>query len=182
MAKETINNGETGLQVRTKLNNMFGEVYTNAVAMQFSADGSESWHNDFASGTDNYFRISRDMATTWGNAVEIGGGGDSESTQNVYEISLPSATTVAGRIAGAVSGTDYPAGWVLTDSGVDLDVTHNEDRRVMLVTVFEVNSSQEQQLYDTAAHNGIVTANANVLRIQSLATVLKAIKIYILFV
>jgi hypothetical protein len=30
MAQETINNGETGLSIRTKLNNMFGELYRSA--------------------------------------------------------------------------------------------------------------------------------------------------------
>ena len=68
--QQTINNGETGLVVRNKMNTMFGELYDNSVNMQFSADGSTSWHETY-SATDNYFRISRDVGGTWGDAIPI---------------------------------------------------------------------------------------------------------------
>lgn len=101
----------------------------------------------------------------------------------VYTINLPYASTVAGRVAGAVEGTDYPSGWVLAagSSPIDLDITHNLNRRVASVSVFAVTGTQEQQLFNTAAYNGIITPTVNSLRIQSLATVTKAIKIYIVF-
>lgn len=105
------------------------------------------------------------------------------SNQIGYTINLPYSSTVAGRVAGAVEGTDYPAGWILAagSSPIDLDITHNLNRRVASVTVFAVTGTQEQQLFNTAAYNGIITPTINSLKIQSLATVTKAIKIYIVF-
>lgn len=106
------------------------------------------------------------------------------STSAITEISLPSAASVALRIAGAVEGTDYPNGWVLTPgaSAVDLNIEHGLNKRVASVTVFAVDGTEEQQLFSSAAYNGIKTPDSNNLLINSLATILKPIKIYILFV
>ena len=107
-----------------------------------------------------------------------------ESTKNVYSITLPSSTTVAGRIAGAVEGTDYPTGWVLNAgvSSVDLHIAHGLNRRVSGVSVWAITGAEEQQLFNTAAYNGVKTPSINELLIQSLATINKTIKIYINFV
>jgi hypothetical protein len=47
MAQQTINNGETGLSVRTKLNSMFGELYaddaTNTVYIHTQGSASATW-------------------------------------------------------------------------------------------------------------------------------------------
>jgi hypothetical protein len=47
MSQQTINNGETGLSVRTKLNSMFGELYTadaaNAAYIYTQASPSATW-------------------------------------------------------------------------------------------------------------------------------------------
>lgn len=101
-----------------------------------------------------------------------------------FEISLPSSTTVAGRIAGALS---VPDGWILTAgaSPVDLIIQHDKGltERVVNVTVWAVDGTYEQQLFNTAAYNGIkgrYEAN-QYLWIQSLATIQKPIKIYITF-
>ena len=103
------------------------------------------------------------------------------SNKNIYEISLPSSTTVAGRIAGAIEGVNYPDGWVLTPgvSPVDLLINHGLNRRIANVSIFAVTGTEEQQLFNTAAHNGIKTPTVNELLIQSLATINKQIKIYI---
>ena len=61
-------------------------------------------------------------------------------------------------------------------------VTHGLGRRVVSVTVFAVDGTQETQLFNTAAYNGIATTTTNILKIQSLATIQKVIKIYIIFV
>ena len=106
-----------------------------------------------------------------------------ENQYHVFEIRLPSSTTVAGRIAGATAGVDYPADWSLAAgvSVVDLVVTHNLGRRVASVSIFAIDGTSEQQLFNTAAFNGIITPDSKTLRIQSLATIQKAIKIYIIF-
>ncbi len=102
---------------------------------------------------------------------------------NVYLITLPVSSSVAGRILGAVEGTDYPAGWTLAvgSSYTDIVITHNLGRRVANITVCAVTGAEEQALFNTAAFNGWRTPDANSLLIQSLATVQKQIKIYILF-
>lgn len=106
---------------------------------------------------------------------------DLQKTPHIEEITLPSASTVAGRIAAV--GADYPAGWTLTEGGSDKDllITHNLNRRVAYVTVWAVTGTEEQQLLNTAANNGIKTPTTNSLLIQSLATITKQIKIYIIF-
>jgi hypothetical protein len=47
MAQQTINNGETGLVVRTKLNSMFGDLYTagaaNAAYIHTQGSASATW-------------------------------------------------------------------------------------------------------------------------------------------
>lgn len=183
MTQKTISNGETGLIVRNSLNDNFTEIYDNMLNMQFSVDGSTSWHNTYTSA-DNYFRVSRDAGASWGDAVDITPVTPSSETQVVYTITLPTSTTVAGRIAGAVEGTDYPTGWVLAagSSPVDIDIEHSLSRRVASVTVFAVDGTQEQQLFNTAAYNGVLTSDADNLTIASLATIQKEIKIYIVFV
>lgn len=107
-----------------------------------------------------------------------------EATKNVYSVMLPSSTTVAGRIAGAVEGTDYPTGWVLNAgvSPVDLYIVHGLNKRVSSISVWAITGTEEQQLFNTAAYNGVKTPSVNELLIQSLATINKAIKIYINFV
>ena len=40
-----------------------------AINMQFRSD-TTNWHYDYTSG-DSYFRISRDLGATWGNAVSF---------------------------------------------------------------------------------------------------------------
>jgi len=108
---------------------------------------------------------------------------DLQKTPHIEEIILPSASTVAGRIAAATEGTDYPTGWILAEgiSDKDLSITHNLNRRVAYVTVWAVTGTEEQQLLNTAANNGIKTPTINSLLIQSLATITKQIKIYIIF-
>ncbi|MDH5524535.1 MAG: hypothetical protein OEY01_11165 [Desulfobulbaceae bacterium] len=68
--QQVINNGETGLVVRNKLNAMFEQIYDNLVNIQFSADGVTSWHEVYAPA-DNYFRTTQDLGVTWGLAVEL---------------------------------------------------------------------------------------------------------------
>jgi hypothetical protein len=47
MTQQTINNGETGLSVRTKLNTMFGELYTadaaNGAYIHTQGSASATW-------------------------------------------------------------------------------------------------------------------------------------------
>jgi hypothetical protein len=65
-------------------------------------------------------------------------------------------------------------------SDKDLSITHNLARRVAHVTVCAVTGTEEQALFNTAAYNGWKTPDLNSLIIQSLATIPKRIKIYMI--
>jgi len=100
----------------------------------------------------------------------------------IYSITLPYSTTVAGRIALAVSGVDYPSGWTLTADGLNLVVTHNLTRWASNVSVFaKTTGTERQQLFNTAAYNGITCLSSNALKVYSLATISKDIVIYLNF-
>ena len=104
----------------------------------------------------------------------------SAALQSVYTIILPAATTVAGRIGSPVS---LPSGWVLSDDGTNLDIQHNLNRRVVAVSIFaDANPTYDsQQLFNTAAYNGVINIDTNNAKIQSLATVNKQIFINLTF-
>jgi len=104
------------------------------------------------------------------------------TAKTVFSVTLPSASTVAGRIALAVEGTDYPTGWVLTDLGLNIGIGHGLGRWVANVTVFaKLPPTERQQLFNTAAYNGITSLDDDNLVVTSLATILKDIVIYIVF-
>jgi hypothetical protein len=99
--------------------------------------------------------------------------------KNIWHITLPSASSVAGRIALA---TDYPAGWTLTANGVNLVVTHNLARWCTDVKVFSIiNGTQRQQLRLSAAENGLTALSANQAEVYSLSTIAKDIVVYLYF-
>lgn len=102
---------------------------------------------------------------------------------DVYTIHLPSAATVANRCSGAVEGTDYPTGWVISadTNPIDLKVVHGLNRRVASVTVSYEDGSIHRQLFDNAAYSGIFTSDVNTLIIESLATITSPINVYIVF-
>lgn len=95
----------------------------------------------------------------------------------VYPITLSSSDNVSGKISGAT----VPLGWTLTASGVDMIVTHGLGRRVANVSICAVTGIGEQKLFNTAAYNGWITTDLNTLKIQSLGTLDKVFKVYIIF-
>jgi hypothetical protein len=60
-------------------------------------------------------------------------------------------------------------------------INHGTNKRVAMVTIFAIDGTQEQQLFNTAAYNGIITPDLNNLKIQSLSTIQRQIAIYIIF-
>lgn len=101
--------------------------------------------------------------------------------QTVFTVILPAGSTVADRIAVPLS---VPSGWTLTADGVNLDIEHNLNRRVVAVTVFAdaaASGFENQQLFNTAAYNGIVNKDSNNIKIQSLATINEIIYIELIF-
>lgn len=103
--------------------------------------------------------------------------------QEVYTIHLPSAATVANRCSGAIEGTDYPTGWVISadTNPIDFKVVHGLNRRVASVTVTYEDGTIHRQLFDNAAYSGIFTPDANTLIVESLATITSPINVYIVF-
>ena len=103
--------------------------------------------------------------------------------QDVYTVSLPPSTTVAGRIAAAVEGTDYPTGWQLSalPTATDLTIVHDMERHVAAVNIYALMpGGYHQLLMNTAAYNGI-QSQSNAFGIFSLATVNLRIYIEIIF-
>lgn len=100
-----------------------------------------------------------------------------------FKISLPNAGSVAARIAGASSGTDYEEGWTLEvgDYATDIKITHNLGLRIASVTVFSVSGATEQLLIGSNAYTGVYSTSDNVFYIKSLASLPTAIKIYLNF-
>lgn len=99
----------------------------------------------------------------------------------VFTIDLISAGSVAGRIAAPIT---LPAGWSLAvgASALDLVITHGTGRRVGPVEVYaNISGTIQQMLAGTSAYatGGIYSESANVIRIASLATILKPISIYL---
>jgi hypothetical protein len=110
--------------------------------------------------------------------------GDSVSLlqKNAYSITLPYSTTIAGRIALAVEGTDYPAGWVLEGDGLNLVVTHNLGRFSSEVTVMANTSGTVwQRQLNTAAYSYYSDLSSSVIEVFSLCTATKPIKVIISF-
>lgn len=174
-----------------------GSGYSAVDSLEFNKlNGRLNWYiggsvSDYTNVDGRYILLSdsskyiakRDSGLTYLTPNQVNSLINDVSPLVIYEIRLPSSTTVSGRISGATSGVDYPSGWVLTvgTTPTDLIVTHGLNRRVASVTVFAITGTEEQQLFNTASYNGIITTDANTLKIQSLATIQKAIKIYISF-
>ena len=101
------------------------------------------------------------------------------ASQSTFTIKLQSALSVGDRLAIAPV---FPAGWTLTADGLNLDIEHNLGRYCTNVTVFATDTDPaNQQLRNTAAHNGVVNIDTNNIKIISLATILKEIRIFISF-
>ena len=166
-----------------RLSNDYGTTWTDGIYLSYSESGASGWDSvvfDTGNGNLNFYK---GAVLDFTESLEGRYALSSATAQTVFSITLPTSTTVAGRIAAAVSGTDYPAGWTLAAGGspIDIDITHGLGRRVAYVSVFAVTGTEEQQLFNTAAYNGIITTTTSILRIQSLATIQKEIRIYIIF-
>lgn len=198
MAFNTITDGESGLSVRTSLNQVV--AYLNGLGWQpqFSNDAT-NWHYPFQSG-DVYIRYSADFGVTYSPAFFIGiTVGDlsnfvekqtgyrlaseqelSAIRQYVYTIVLPAAATVAGRLIAVI---EKPVDWTLAagSNPADLKITHNLDRRIASVTIFSVDGTSERQLFGNAAYSGILATTQDELIIEALATIETEIVIQLIF-
>ena len=100
-----------------------------------------------------------------------------------YRITLPAAASVAARCLDAVEGTDYPMGWTVAAGATvtDLDITHNLGLRIASVSIFSVVGGAESLLIGNAAYSGVKSLSTNVGEINSLATIVTQLAIYITF-
>lgn len=170
----------SGVNLRTLQRSIDTLTVINEADPIYSADSA-----DIKSKLRNLDTIAGDKKVTQGDTLltleqyRILANGFSKS---IYSITLPYSTTVAGRIALAVSGVDYPSGWTLTADGLNLVVTHNLNRWTSNVTVFaKTTGTERQQLFNTAAYNGITCLSDNAVKVFSLATISKDIVIYLNF-
>ena len=117
-----------------------------------------------------------DSITTFVTPTQLTTAINSTPEKSVFSITLPSASTVADRVAGAIN---VPTGWTLTADGLNLNIQHDLGRYTANVTVWAVNYIVYQQLAGTAAHNGLTMTNMK-LSILSLATISAQIEIYVI--
>jgi len=134
-------------------------------------------------GKADEFTIGSGLTMSAGRELSVDtNSSDLEALTTTYSILLPSSTTVAGRISGAVEGTDYPTGWVLDDTdSIDLQITHGLDKRISSVMVWSTDTEGDRQLYNNAAFSGILAESTNILKIESLATIESPIIIQLVF-
>lgn len=100
---------------------------------------------------------------------------------NIFTIYLPDSATVAGRIAGAVEGADYPTDWIL-EAGLnpnDLVITHNLGRKIADVKIWSAGEG-DTLLWFNEAYSAIF-ADENQAMIGNLATIATPIYIYLIF-
>lgn len=144
----------------------------NITGVTISSEDSEIDHNSLDNYDANRHFLESEIEITLSQIS------DYEDEKPIQEMQLPASGDVAGRVSGAV----LPSGWSIAASGVDLIVTHGLSKRVMDVKIYAVTGTEEQQLRNTASDNGIVTTDTDTLKIQSLATINKVLKVYISFV
>ena len=102
----------------------------------------------------------------------------------LYTITLPVGPSVANRIAGAVSGVDYPTGWSLSVYGGnpnDLVITHNLSKRTASCTLFTVSGGVETQKIGTAAYTDLVGESLNQTRIAGLSQYPAPLVLHLMF-
>ena len=104
--------------------------------------------------------------------------------QNVFSITLPINGTLAGSIAAAVEGTDYPTGWVLSASGVNLLIEHNLSRYGANVNVsYNISSTNYKFLRPFVdAYQGWTNLDDDNVRVETISTryTQSILKIYLL--
>lgn len=100
---------------------------------------------------------------------------------NNFTIYLPNSSTVAGRIAAAVEGTDYPTGWILEAGGNpnDLVITHTLGRKVADLKVWSAGEGDTLLWFNEAYSLLIATTEA--IAIGNLATIATPIYLYLIF-
>lgn len=205
MTFSIITDGQGGESVRTGLNSVINYLNGLGLDIEFSADAT-SWHYGWQTG-DEWIRFSSDFGSTWSSAIYLS---DADTLSNyvekeagsrlitsaeitklenltgsegsVFSITLPSSTTIAGRIAGAI---DVPTGWTLSEgaNSANLDIAHNLGRRVANVSVTYLISGTEYKALVpfNNAYSTFSTQDVNNLRIEGLTTIQKTIQIFITF-
>lgn len=150
------------------------QTWTNSVARHIIESDTLRWGSITASDTLSKVIVTKTELINYINETGI--------MKTIYSITLPASSTVAGRVALAVEGVDYPDGWVLQGDGYDLIVNHNMGRWGVDVKVFSnITGTVRQQLRNTAAENGFSSLDSNTVKISSLATIYTKIIIYIIF-
>ena len=102
----------------------------------------------------------------------------------ILTMTMPAASIVANRVAGMISGTDYPADWTIAASGDnpnDLLITHNLGRDIVDVIIYSVSGAVKTKLYMNQAYSALVANDTNNLLIKNLATIGLPLMIKLIF-
>jgi len=106
-----------------------------------------------------------------------------DGATTVFTLNMPAGATVQQRIDGMTEGVDYPTGWTLTASGLNINVVHNLGRKLANATVFaNANGDVWQQLTGTSAYSALYSYNSsNTISLSSLATVNIPVDVNLIF-
>jgi hypothetical protein len=142
------------------------DVAIEDIALQYAAENVED-------------ALAEVMAAVNSIIAEIGG--FSGVIQQVYRIDL-GAGTLAARIAAAVEVTNYPLGWVLSQDGSGLLITHTlTGRKISGINIYEIDGTEERLLVPFySAYSGVVGGTLSVL-IEGIAPTTLPIRIELLF-
>jgi hypothetical protein len=155
-----------------------GNLTLNNITLNQIEAPTDSVGGQMYYGSDGSIKYFNSVTNTWQTMA------GEPNLSRVYSLTLPSASTVADRCSGAVSGVDYPSGWTIgaySGNTHDLQITHNLNKRIVSVTVYSTSGAGDRILINTAAYSGILAPDKNILRIEGLATVLTPIVINVTF-
>ena len=102
MAKQTINNGESGLAVRNKLNNMFTELFDGAVTLTFTSEITGSGTSSIALTIASNVVTNSKLAKMVANTIKANA---NSTTENAQDIAL-SINQVLGRLSDNIEPID----------------------------------------------------------------------------
>jgi hypothetical protein len=150
----------------------FGITWTDGIFLSYSPTDAGGWDSvvwDDTTGNLNFFKgVDLDFTVNLDDRYAL----LADAVKSVFSISLPINGTLAGSIAAAVEGTDYPVGWVLTASSGNLLIEHNLGRYGADVTVSYNLSGTEYKFLRpfVDAFQGYTNLDDNNFRVETIST------------
>jgi hypothetical protein len=150
----------------------FGVTWTDGIYLAYSPSDSAGWTDAFFDETTGNLNFLKGAVLDETVNLDDRYALIADAAKSVFPISLPINGTLAGSIAAAVEGTDYPVGWVLTASSGNLLIEHNLGRYGADVTVSYNLSGTEYKFLRpfVDAFQGYTNLDDNNFRVETIST------------